>query len=227
MARCPIPDDLLPDLAVGLAEVLGGATYAVIGGIALRLLGSTRPTSDIDLFVPSSGFRVAKKFVDSSDGHFGTYNSKGRTIIWYRGLDGQKYRVYIWEAGQIRHQYPTSAAGSVTINGARVLKPALLLDHKCKSWAEQVARGNQSRIKRDGGDIVFLLDYMGNKRLRTTNREVFHVTPEFFGDFLPFKRGSEPLFCAIGLLKTRETDTVVPTTVARGSEPRSAKRAPY
>lgn len=224
MTGRPIANDLLPDICAGLVEVLGGTTYAVMAGIALRLLGSTRPTSDIDLFVPGSNLRVTQKFLDYGGNHFGAWSSKGKTVIWYRGLDGHRYRVYIWGTERIHHQFPTSAGGSVAINRVRVLKPALLLDHKCKSWAEHVARNDQAMKKRDGGDIMFLLEYMVNKSLRTTNREVSHATPEFFGHFLYFKRGSEPLFCTIGLLKARET------AQTGGSEPRgflSNRRAPY
>ena len=222
MAGVLIPSDLLPDLGVGLAAVLGRTRYAVIGGTALALLGSTRPTSDIDLFVPSTGLEVTKKFVDSNDIHFGTYKSIRSTMIWYRGLNGQKYRVNIWEPKEISLSFSKSSADYVTINGARVLKPALLLDHKCKLWTQEVLGGGHVNWTRDARDVVFLLEYMGKKRLRTTDREVSHATPEFFSAFLPYKRESEPLFCAIGLLKTRETDTAVPKTVVRSS----AKRAP-
>lgn len=225
MARGPMPRELLPDLVAGLAEVLGSTNYAVMGGIALWLLGATRHTSDIDLFVPKQGLQVANKIADSNNVHFGAYKDQRKTIIWYRGLDGHRYRVYIWEPRQIGHTYPLSATDLLTIKGVRVLKSALLLDHKCKCWAEYVAGRDQVKYRRDAGDIIFLLNYMGNKRLRTTNQEVSHATPEFFGNFLPVKRESEALFCMIGLLQAKETDS---TTVARGSEQgvRVVKRAP-
>lgn len=216
MARCPMPPDLLPDLVTGLAGLLGATTYALMGGIALRLLGQTRRTSDIDIFVPGGSGQLAKKFADSNSVHFGAHKARrSRAIIWYRGLDGHRYRVYFWEPQQIGHPFPPSAVGIIMISGVRVLKPALLLDHKCKCWTEHAECGDQAMVKRDGGDIMFLLGYMGNRRLCATQREVPNATPEFFGKFLAFKRESEAMFCTVALLKPRET------TVTRGSQQRT------
>ncbi|KAK4033360.1 hypothetical protein C8A01DRAFT_19675 [Parachaetomium inaequale] len=225
MARTPIPHEALPHLATSIAEALKDTPYALMGGAALRLLGSRRPTAGIDIFVDDklvAGFKVAQRL--AATGRFGMHGPIYGYDLWYWAPDGSgaAYKVTIWRSRQLDLPFPSSADGFVTAHGARLLKPAVQLNFKCRYWSD-LEGGWNNEIQQSGEayDILFLLDYMSTNKIKTTNQEVGYATEEFCRGFVssrPETRRAEPLFRAIGLNTTGATGTAV----AQGQRPPKA-----
>ncbi|KAL2022129.1 hypothetical protein VTK56DRAFT_5958 [Thermocarpiscus australiensis] len=203
MSRQPISEFLLPDLENAFYEAFKGTLYkyVVMGGVALKLLGSTRDTSEIDLFVPDGqSHKVAKQLGASEPSRFGICKGEGLFYhVWYKAYH-LNYKVTIWEPRQINLPFPGPDGVFVTTYKACILKPAVLLNHKCYFWAQHESRGDKAWQDRDASDILFLVKYMRDKKM-AAKEEVSHATPEFFETFFEYtsKEKAAPLFRAIGL----------------------------
>ncbi|KAH6615758.1 hypothetical protein B0J18DRAFT_469034 [Chaetomium sp. MPI-SDFR-AT-0129] len=192
----PMPPQVVDGLLRVIAHHLGQTRYALIGGVALNLLGSARATPDIDLLVPSGyAGRVADTLGQTSN--FGTERlQSGRSRVWYNAPNRRRYNVDIMEPGDIHQQFPSSDGGIITVRSARLLRPALLLNYKCFAW--QVREDPRKKLS-DAQDILFLLRYMVASGIQTSSQEVNHATPDFFVEFLASYPDAEELFVAIGL----------------------------
>ncbi|KAK4151686.1 hypothetical protein C8A00DRAFT_16944, partial [Chaetomidium leptoderma] len=192
----PMPSPVMDSLLRVVARHLEQTHYALIGGVALYLLGSARATPDIDLLVPSGyAGRVANTLGRISD--FGTERlQSGRSRVWYNAPNRRRYNVDIMEPGDIHQQFPSSDGGIMTLQSTRLLRPALLLNYKCFAW--QMREDPRKKLT-DAQDILFLLRYMVAQRVQTSSQEVNHATPDFFVEFLARYPDAEELFVAIGL----------------------------
>ena len=79
------------------------------------------------------------------------------------------------------HQTFRAQSVVLSVNGAKLLKPALILNAKCLSWPDS----DRSQIKKeyDFSDIQFLQWYMVNNHVRATIQETFAADTDFVGAF--------------------------------------------
>ncbi|KAL4792443.1 hypothetical protein BDV19DRAFT_380817 [Aspergillus venezuelensis] len=148
------PDEIRT-AAAALANALTLNTrYTVVGGGACAVLGSDRMTEDIDFVVLRGQTPAARQLLRSSP----VFNVEART-------NHTTYKV-----GDSPHRV-------ITIGNIKVLKPALILNSKCRSIQ---GRHNIAKRGTDFQDIAFLLTYCAqNPQFLPRASEVPNATKEF------------------------------------------------
>src|SRR5690606_33299220 len=80
-----------------IAEALPNMPYAIIGGVACQVLGSPRPTKDIDIVVPDGRAAEAAAML-AAEGQFGTETTQaGRRRVWFNASQHNHYNVDVLE----------------------------------------------------------------------------------------------------------------------------------
>ncbi|PKY06760.1 hypothetical protein P168DRAFT_325584 [Aspergillus campestris IBT 28561] len=125
--------------------------YALVGGGACVVLGSTRSTQDVDFVVPRGGTSTARQLLRASS-DFEVEPRTNHTIyktqspVWIEILTPPLLFKEPFDQG----------TEVITVEGIKVLKPALLLNAKCGSIA---GRPTEGKRRTDFQDIKFLLDF--------------------------------------------------------------------
>lgn len=145
------------------ATALGNALiscekYAVVGGAACALLGSTRTTQDIDVVVPRGATVSTRQLLRSSH----DFLVEARTNhTWYRAQTTTPVQIEILAPPVLFQENFDQQTEVVTIGNVNVLKPALLLNVKCGSI---LSRSSDSKRRTDSEDIKFILSYCAQNR---------------------------------------------------------------
>lgn len=179
-----------------LAHALKDNEYAIIGGVAVALLGSARATQDIDVLVPDGHHAPVAKALLSTGKFGGERQQNGRYRVWFNASNRQHYNVDIMEPRDIHQQFPSAKHDRIKAHSGYVLSPAQLLNFKCAAW--QSRHDGRKRLH-DSQDILFLLAYMVEKGIKTTPKEIFNATDDFFFEFFGHYPHSRKSFAAIGL----------------------------
>ncbi|KAK4139764.1 uncharacterized protein C8A04DRAFT_32728 [Dichotomopilus funicola] len=228
LSRTPIPTELLPEVAHALNEALGPVMpFAFVKGIAMRYLGMSPekapPSHQIEIVTPGVSVRALRAMVEKGkqEGWFGSWEESGVRVVYYRGMDGGRYRVVVWSPQALRIRFavartpapagmPPSAKGwkgegpvvRVGVGKGRVLKPAGLLDAACDMWNEFVAREDEDGMKAEGANIAFLLGYMVANRVVVSQGELGEMGNAMdrgFREELGKRANLEGKFAAVGL----------------------------
>ena len=155
-----------------------GIEHVVIGGCALRLLGSPRRTKDIDLLVPDGMKKDARAGLRQS-GSF-LVGEGGRQL--FKASDRQVYNVDIVEPRKIGLSSYPDKRHIMDSGGVRVLKPALLLNLKVIAWGAELR--NENKRVHDSTDIRFLLEYMYDRKMKTNRAECDRVDADVVSTFI-------------------------------------------
>ncbi|KAL2015868.1 hypothetical protein VTK56DRAFT_4665 [Thermocarpiscus australiensis] len=206
--------DTIGDLIRSIDYHLEGHNYAIIGGVALKQLGSSRATADIDLLVPPGTAQAVRQALAK---HTSEYIAQGNTLF-YKGSDRKSHNVDIIDSGAIGHQFPGKNDDFLKVQSARILRPALLLDLKCLSWA---GRDKPQKKLHDAQDIRFLLKYMADKGIRASRQEVANATDDFLDEYCARYPDDRALFMKV--LKPEQGSS---TTARGGSPSTNQKRGP-
>ena len=184
-----------------IAEALPETPYAVIGGLALMLLGSTRPTKDIDIIVPDGRAAEAATLL-AAEGMFGTSTTGGRRRVWFDASSNRRYNVDVLEPHDIGQVFTLGGVPETKmVQGYPVLEPKQLLNFKIAGWTDR--RGTQSIKKSNHArDVVFLAEYLARKGVVVDRGEVYHATDEFLMLFGASYAGSAKLLEKVGLVRT-------------------------
>jgi hypothetical protein len=189
-----MPNMVIREAVHQVSQALHNTRYAIIGGIACILLGSTRATYDIDVIIPN-GERNNATHALSQSASFGMEARGNRT--WFSASNRNHYNVDIMEPRQI-YQTFDFARDTVILNGVRVLRPAALLNYKSLSWS---AMDRPSQKKRnDAVDIIFLTRYMAQNGQTVSQMDVPFANADFLTDFVATYPESSRYFTQIGLL---------------------------
>lgn len=125
--------------------------YALVGGSACVVLGSTRTTQDIDFVVLRGGTSNARQLLRASP-HFKVEPRTNHTV--YKAE--RPVEVEILAPPALFQEPFDQSTEVVTIRGTKVLKPALLLNAKCGSI---IGRPTEEKRRTDSMDIGFLLKF--------------------------------------------------------------------
>ena len=185
------PGQLTRSAATAVASAMKDDCYALVGGAACTMLGSTRITLDVDFVVPQGHTKSARNRlrdnpafrVEPGTNHT-TYNRSGSNPVEIEILA---------PPGLFKGQFSISTP-CVVVNNVRVLKPTLILDAKCESI---LGRANDIKKRTDAQDIRFLLIYIAKNRI-PVGSGVPNASSEFITWFVSIYGGKE-LFQRAGL----------------------------
>lgn len=156
---------------------LGNQTYAIVGGAACSLLGSTRETEDVDFVVPKGATREARQVLREQPTYFDVDN---RTLHTYYKSD-PRVEVEILTPPSLFKETFDSNTPVVLINGIKVLKPSLILNAKCNSI---FGRSSEQKKTTDAEDILFCLSWCAENNMPLTTAEVPRASKEFVEWFI-------------------------------------------
>ncbi|SPO05506.1 uncharacterized protein DNG_08193 [Cephalotrichum gorgonifer] len=184
-----------------ITAALADMPHAIVGGIALMLLGSPRPTKDVDLVVPDGRAPEAAALL-AAGGQFGVETTPaGRMRAWFDASSGRRYNVDVLEPHAIRQVFTLGAPETKLVQGYRVLEPRQLLNFKIASWTDRMCTQSVKKTNH-ARDITFLVDYLAKKGAVVARGEVYHATDDFLMLFGATYPGSTKLLEKIGLVRT-------------------------
>ncbi|RAK90541.1 hypothetical protein BO79DRAFT_286473 [Aspergillus costaricaensis CBS 115574] len=126
-------------------------TYALVGGSACVILGSTRATLDIDFVVPQGETSNARQLLRASP----DFEVEARTNhTTYKAQ--RPVQIEILTPPLLFKEPFDQNTEVILVEGIKVLKPALLLNAKCGSIT---GRSTEDKRKTDLFDINFLLNF--------------------------------------------------------------------
>lgn len=158
--------------------------YAIVGGAACLVLGSSRVTADVDLVVPKGKTRDARQLLKKQQGYFSIESRTNHTA--YRSMP--PVEVEILAPPALFQEHFDDATETIEVNGTRILKPALILNAKCRSI---LGRATQGKRNTDAEDIQFLLSWCAQNAVYPTSVEVPNASKEFVDYFIANYQGSE------------------------------------
>jgi hypothetical protein len=157
--------------AHAIGKTLGDNHYAIIGGAACTLLGSPRITDDVDIVVPAGKIPAARSLLRAETELFDV--DKRTRHTWFKGSSLVEIEI-LSPPGLFQEDFDATTP-TTTINGTKVLKPALLLNAKCNSILQ---RGEKKRAS-DSWDIFFLLKWCIENDCIPTQEEVPNISVDF------------------------------------------------
>ncbi|KAK4135745.1 hypothetical protein BT67DRAFT_259400 [Trichocladium antarcticum] len=173
----PSPDQVVA-AAQAVAFSLGSEQlYALVGGAACLMLGSSRLTTDVDFVVPKGRTKDARQLLRSQKGYFTVESRTNHTN--YRSMPPVEIEILTPPA--LFKEPFDEITETIQVNGTRVLKPTLILNAKCRSI---LGRANKEKKDTDAHDIKFLLHWCVENVLYPTNSEVPNATKEFVDYFI-------------------------------------------
>ncbi|KAF1973758.1 hypothetical protein BU23DRAFT_464108, partial [Bimuria novae-zelandiae CBS 107.79] len=145
------------------------------------LLGSPRTIEDVDVVVPKDAVAAARTLLVAASGHF-TVDPRTRHTHY---ITSPAVEIEILSPPTLFQETfnldtPTH---SITIGdrSIRVLKPALILNAKCRSI---LGRSNDEKKKTDAADITFLLWWLATNNAFPLAQEVPNASKEFVTWFI-------------------------------------------
>ncbi|KZF21367.1 hypothetical protein L228DRAFT_171231 [Xylona heveae TC161] len=175
--------------AIGIA--FASRKYAVVGGAACLLLGSQRCTDDVDLVVPQGQTAQFRNVLRVREG----FTVEPRTAhTYYQAEMDIPIRIEILTPPILFKENFDSETPTVFIDGVQILKPALILNAKCRSI---LGRATDERKDADAHDIKFLLKYLAKNGTRPLAGEVTTATKDFF-EWFTARYGNPQLWTQAG-----------------------------
>ncbi|KAI9774212.1 MAG: hypothetical protein M1839_001758 [Geoglossum umbratile] len=191
ITQSPMSIPVMEEGSRRIARLMGDRTYALMGGVALNLLGSRRGTNDFDIMIPAGKYQETLRALSTSS----SFGISWTGLSWVN-ISNDTYKVDIVEPTRTIQSF--SKEDTVTVDGVRILKPAILLNLKAFCWKFEHRKPEKKPT--DAQDINFLVSRMAEEGQRTSSREVNFANPDFLNDFTSQHPRSLQHFHAIGLL---------------------------
>jgi len=182
-SRKPTPDQVRA-AAEALGTSLGNQVYAVVGGAACSLLGSTRVTEDVDVVVPQGATKETRQLLKSQTAEF---DVEKRTLHTYFKTS-PPVEIEILTPPALFKETFSSSTPVVIIRGVKVLKPALILNSKCNSI---LGRATEEKKGTDAADIQFCLWWCVQNNVFPTQSEVPRASKVFVEWFIAAYGGQD------------------------------------
>ncbi|RDW60438.1 uncharacterized protein DSM5745_10896 [Aspergillus mulundensis] len=173
------------DAATAVANALSPNTiYAVVGGAACCVLGENRTTQDVDFVVLRGQAFAARQLLRASD----DFDVEPRTkYTTFKGIMPVDIEV-LAPPTMFKEAFDENTE-VVTVGNIKVLKPALLLNAKCRTVVE---RSTGDKRSSDAQDIIFLLRYCAqHAEYLPKASEVPNATKQFVQVFIQKYQGQE------------------------------------
>jgi hypothetical protein len=170
-----------------LAASITDVKYAIVGGAAVQLLGSTRLTIDVDFVVPKGSVAVARVNITGAKDHF-TVNPRTRHTH-YKSSPPVEIEI-LSPPNLFREDFDTVTPNHTVVIGDQlvsILRPALILNSKCRSI---LGRSTDEKMSNDATDIKFLLWWLATNNIQSFN-EVPNASQEFVTWFTQEYEGLE------------------------------------
>jgi len=158
-------------LAVGHALNAANERYAISGGAALALMGGTRPTGDMDVYIPTERRKRIEDLLLRQRGfakagpriQFAAH----RNIPKKTGMQGVMSKLKKTPSPYVDvpldlNQVAAEAIHTIQIDGVNVLHPRAHLNVKCE----------HDRHDKDAKDIKFLAKWMVDNNMPTSRKEI-------------------------------------------------------
>ncbi|TVY47758.1 hypothetical protein LOCC1_G002738 [Lachnellula occidentalis] len=179
----PRPDQIRA-AAEAIKQSLGNQVYAIVGGAACSLLGSTRETEDVDFVVPQNATKAARLMLKNQSEFF---EVDKRTLHTHYKSDPRVEIEILTPPSLFRESFDNNTS-VVQVNGVKILKPSLILNAKCNSI---MTRPSQAKKRTDADDIQFCLWWCANNHAFPTTAEVPRASKEFVEWFVDAYGGAE------------------------------------
>lgn len=167
------PPDFITAAAKAVALSFGSTHYAIVGGAACLLLGSTRQTTDIDAVVAKGETKTARDKLAAQKTHF-SVDPKTRHTNY---LSKPAVEIEILTPPLLFKENFDKDTPTVTVaGGIKILKPTLILNAKCGSI---LGRANEAKKLTDSRDIKYLLTWCAANKMWPTAKECPKVNKEF------------------------------------------------
>ncbi|KAH9215534.1 hypothetical protein DL95DRAFT_523215 [Leptodontidium sp. 2 PMI_412] len=163
---------------------LGGQVYAIVGGAACVLLGSTRATEDVDIVVPQGATKETRQRLKDQAEYF---HVEKRTLHTYYKSDPLVEIEVLAPPAMFKEDF-SSSTPVVVVDGVNVLKPALILNSKCNSIT---GRPSDGKKQNDATDIRFCLRWCARNNALPTKTEVPRASKEFVEWYIDVYGGRE------------------------------------
>lgn len=160
-----------------VGSVLGSTKYAVVGGAACSMLGSSRVTEDVDFVVPRNGTVSVKNQLKAEAASFSVDPRTRHTYF----QSTPPVEIEVLAPPALFKEAFDESTPTISVQGVEVLKPALILNAKCRSI---LGRANQSKKDTDAQDIMFLLGYLAKTNTKPSSQEVPNATKQFVDYFV-------------------------------------------
>ncbi|CCX05080.1 Similar to hypothetical protein ASPNIDRAFT_45694 [Aspergillus niger ATCC 1015]; acc. no. EHA21063 [Pyronema omphalodes CBS 100304] len=189
-----VPLTTLNEAARAVGVAMAGMTYAVVGGAACNLLGSTRATEDVDFVVPRGATAEARSLLRKTPGF--TVEPRTNHTYYQSSTSPIPVQIEILTPPMLFKEEFDSTTPVISVSGVNVLKPTFLLNAKCRSV---LSRGTEEKKRTDTHDILFLLRYIATaKDMRVTIEEVPNISKAFVDWFVQNDPQSIQLWKAAG-----------------------------
>lgn len=179
------PPNFISAAAKAVALSFGSTHYAIVGGAACLLLGSTRQTTDIDAVVIKGETKTARDKLCAQKTHF-SVDPKTRHTNY---LSKPAVEIEILTPPLLFKENFDKDTPTVTVaGGIKILKPTLILNAKCGSV---LGRANDAKKLTDSRDIKYLLAWCAGHQMWPTANECPKIIKAFVEWFVPIYGGKE------------------------------------
>jgi hypothetical protein len=161
--------------------------YAIIGGAAVQLLGSSRLTVDVDFVVPKGSVAAARANITGAKDHF-TVDPRTRHTH-YKSSPPVEIEI-LSPPTLFQEDFDTDTPIHTVVIGDQsvsILKPVLILNAKCRSV---LGRSTDEKMSNDATDIKFLLWWLATNNIQSV-QEVPNASQEFVTWFIQEYEGVE------------------------------------
>ncbi|KAE9368025.1 hypothetical protein N431DRAFT_429268 [Stipitochalara longipes BDJ] len=175
MSSPPSDVEAVRAAAEAVGKILGGRSYAIVGGAACALLGSSRTTTDVDIVVPRGETRETRKLFRGQEEFF---VETGTLHTYFQSTP--RVDIEILTPPMLFKEEFDASTPTVMVGSAKVLKPARLLNAKCHSI---LGRGEE-KTRSDAHDIGFLLRWCHENSAFPLTEECPRVTRAFISWYI-------------------------------------------
>lgn len=199
-----------------IAQSVKSTKYAICGGGACVVLGSTRQTEDVDFVVPKGDTPKAR--ADLKKNQAFTVEAKTNHTAFVgpqKNVEAIDVEI-LAPPGLFKYDYTGDDSQVITVNGVRVLRPHVILESKVGAI---FGRSSEQKRKTDASDIMFLVNYIHNNRMSISVGQA-GMSKEFIAAFLQQFPNADPIFKAAGLVPKSGSNT---PTASRPGTPTKRK----
>ena len=165
------------EATAALAQLLTNSKYAIVGGAAVLLLGSSRGTEDVDVVVPQGQTKAARDLIKTYGQ--GKFSVDPRTLHTYYLSTPPVEIEILTPPGLFRGTFnQDTQTMAITHNNTtvQILHPVAILDAKCGAIG---GRATEAKKQTDTQDILHLLEWLKSQNISLFTDDVPNASMEW------------------------------------------------